>query len=344
MSTKIDMLSPEGEAKWDAYVNQSGASFYHYSTWRHLIKDVFGHDSYYIYATDDQNHITGILPLVRLKSLLFGNFLVSMPYFNYGGVVSDSVEVDRHLLEKAESLRVELGCSHLELRESKDRKNELPAKTDKVTMLLGLPGDPEELWKAIGAKRRAQVKRPIREGADFFFGGEELLDDFYTVFSINMRDLGTPVYSKRFFKNILDKFPKQAFIAIVRIKGVPVGAGFLLGNNGRIEIPWASTLRKYNKFGVNMFLYWNILKTAIEKQYKVFDFGRSSKDAGTLKFKKQWGAIQEQLYWNYLLPQGESLPEINPNNPKYSLVINVWQKLPLFVTRLLGPAIVKSLP
>jgi len=344
MSIKINTLNLDDETRWDVYLDRSSASFYHNSHWRHLIKDVFGHDSHYLYATDDKSQVTGILPLVRLKSLLFGDFLISMPYFNYGGALADSIEIERCLIEEAYNLRIALGCSHVELRETEDRNNEFPVKTDKVTMLLDLPGEPEELWKAIGAKRRAQVKRPIREGAEFFIGGKELLDDFYTVFSINMRDLGTPVYSKLFFKSMLEYFPEHTSIAVVRLNGNPVGTGFLVGYKGKMEIPWASTLRKYNKFGVNMFLYWNILKTAIEKEYRVFDFGRSSKGAGTLKFKKQWGAVQKQLYWNYLLPKGEFLPELNPNNPKYSFAINVWQRLPLSVTKLLGPAIVKSLP
>lgn len=345
MSINMKFLTPEMETRWDAYVDKSGASFFHYSRWRHLIKNVFGHDSYYLYLTNVHNQITGILPLIRLKSILFGDFLISMPYFNYGGVVADSIDDEKRLLDDAEQLRVTLGCSHVELRETVDRtSNKLAVKTDKVMMLLNLPDNPDVLWRAIGAKRRNQINKASKSGPEFVVGGIELLDEFYAVFSNNMRDLGTPVYSKKFFRSIIEEFPENVFIAVVRFNGQPAGTGFLIGYKYWLEIPWASTLRKYHKYALNMFLYWQILQTAIEKGYRVFDFGRSSKDSGTLKFKSQWGAAQEQLYWNYLMPNGENLPEINPNNPKYDLAIKVWKKLPLFVANVVGPPIVKRLP
>jgi serine/alanine adding enzyme len=337
---KLDKLS---ELLWNNYVTKKNASQYHYADWRHLIKEVFGHESYYIYALDENQDIVGILPLVRLKSLLFGDYLVSLPYFNYGGCVADNQKALDSLLVESDVLRKNLGCSHVELRSCLPIESELPCREDKVTMLLDLPDDADILWKNIGTKRRAQVKRPIREGVKFEFGGVELLDDFYHVFSINMRDLGTPVYSKSFFKAIFKWFPKKAHISIVRLDGEAVGTGFLLGNGQLVEIPWASTLRKVNKIGVNMFLYWNILRSSIEQGYTVFDFGRSSKDAGTLRFKKQWGAEQKQLYWYYQLASEGAIPQINHSNPKYRLLINVWKKLPVSVCNLIGPKIVKSI-
>jgi len=334
----------EAEAEWDEFVRRSGASIYHFANWRHLIKDVFGHDSYYLYARNNANEIIGILPLIRLKSFLFGDFLVSMPYFNYGGIAALSVEVEEKLYLAAEKLRGNLGCSFVEMREHKPRENKLPVRTDKVTTLLKLPAEVEELWGKIGAKRRSQIKRPIREGVEYIYGGRELLNEFYRVFSINMRDLGTPVYSKYFFNSIMDWFPENASIAIVKLHKQVVGAGFLLGHGETLEIPWASTIRKYNSLGINMYMYWNILKTAIEKKYRIFDFGRSSKEAGTLKFKKQWGGQEEQLYWYYLLRNDAALPRLNPNNPKFKFAINLWQKLPVPLANIVGPSIVKNLP
>ena len=225
-----------------------------------------------------------------------------------------------------------------------DEKVTLPCRTDKVTMLLNLPETAEELGKAIGAKRRSQIKRPIREGVTFELGGVELIDDFYHVFSINMRDLGTPVYGKSFFKQIFQTFPDNAKIAIARLNGEAVGTGFLIGNGQTMEIPWASTLRKVNKIGVNMFLYWNILTSCIEQKYQIFDFGRSSKNSGTLRFKKQWGAQESQLYWYYQLKEGQKIPQMNPTNKKYQLMIKTWQKMPVSLCNMIGPHIVKGLP
>ena len=339
----ISKLTSSHHGDWDDYARQKQASIYHDSRWPEIIKNVFGHDSYYLMAMENEKTV-GILPMVQLKSLLFGNFMVSMPYFNYGGVVADSKEITGSLIKAAQEQRKHLGCSHVEFRFDQEQDIDLPERTDKVTMLLDLPDDPEILWQEIGSKRRAQVKRPIREGAEFLYGGEELLDDFYHVFSTNMRDLGTPVYSKRFFVEILKTFKQESLIAVVRLNGEPVGAGFLIGHNGNLEIPWASTLRKFNRLGINMFLYWNILKTAIEKNYQVFDFGRSSKDAGTLKFKKQWGGKPLQLNWYYDLEPSSEIPVFNHKNLKYEAAVNIWKKLPLKITRLLGPHIVKNLP
>jgi FemAB-related protein (PEP-CTERM system-associated) len=339
----ISKLTKGHHAVWDDYVHKKRASIYHDSRWAELIKEVFGHDSYYLLATD-KKQVVGIFPLVQLKSLLFGNFLVSMPYVNYGGIVADSDAITASLIDSAHELSTGLGCSHIEMRFDREQASNLPVSTDKVSMLLELPGDSDELWQAIGSKRRAQVKRPIREGVEFVHGGAELLDDFYYVFSRNMRDLGTPVYSKIFFQKILLTFSESVFIAIVRLNGEAVGAGFLIGNNGKLEIPWASTLGKVNRIGVNMFLYWNIIKTAIEKEYQVFDFGRSSKDAGTLRFKRQWGATEKQLYWYYDLPEGAPLPGLNPKNKKFSAAIKFWKKLPVQVANTIGPQIVKNLP
>jgi len=344
MSIVVKVLKQCDEEKWDDYARRSHSNIYMNTKWRHLVKEIFGHDSYYLFAENEQEEFVGILPLIQLKSLLFGNFLVSMPYFNYGGVIGETSAIEQKLIEEADRLKTSLGCSHVELREIKKRESNTPVKVHKVTMLLQLPDDPEVLWKSIGAKRRAQVKRPLREGVEFLYGGKELIDEFYGVFSVNMRDLGTPVYSKEFFRAIFEYFPENASIGIVQLHGKAVGCGFLIGYEDRLEIPWASTMRKYNRLGINMYMYWNILKTAIEKKYKIFDFGRSSKDAGTLKFKKQWGGEESQLYWYYLLSESDSLPEINPNNPKYLLAINIWQKLPLFLTKMIGPSIVKNLP
>ena len=176
------------------------------------------------------------------------------------------------------------------------------------------------------------------------FGKEELIIDFYKVFSTNMRDLGTPVYSKEFFYRVIDAWYDKTHIVVVYINKRPVACALLLGFKEMLEIPWASALKKTNKIGINMYMYWNILNFAIDNGYDFFDFGRSSKDSGTYKFKKQWGAKPYQNYWNYWLSEGKELPQINPNNTKYKLLISSWKKLPLFISNILGPTIVKNIP
>jgi FemAB-related protein (PEP-CTERM system-associated) len=344
----IDMISihllEDGQEEWDNYVAiNPAASIYHRSDWKGLIHDVFGHDGLYLYARDDAGKIVGILPLVRLKSLFFGDFMVSMPYFNYGGAIADHPSIEQKLMDAANARAADLGVAHVEYRDDFQRTG-LPARTDKVSMILQLPDSGEELWRKFPSKLRAQIRRPYREQPEIMSGGEEYLDDFYTVFARNMRDLGTPVYGKSFFLNILQCFPENCSIVVITLSGRPVAAGFLLGHRDTLEIPWASTVRDANHLSINMLLYWEVLKFAIDKKYSQFDFGRSSRDAGTYRFKQQWGARPRQLYWHYWLKSGEELPSLNPDNPKFALAINIWKRLPLAICNLLGPSVVGNLP
>lgn len=341
--TEIGILDANLTAQWDAYVGQHPqGSLYHLVAWRDLIRSVFGHDSIYLYARR-AGAIVGVLPLIRLKSRLFGDYMVSVPYFNYGGAISESASVSELLMKAASDRARDIGCSHIEFRDIVARET-WPVRTDKVDMELALPADVATLWSMFSPKLRSQIRKPQKEGAEFVHGNIELLPDFYAVFSRNMRDLGTPVYGESFFKAVLEQFPQHASIALVRYQGRTVAAGFLLGHRGRLEIPWASSLREYNSLGVNMLLYMEILKLAIEGGYRTFDFGRSSMDSGTYRFKKQWGASEKQLYWHYWLVQGKHLPQLNPTNPKYRFAVSLWSRLPLWVANSIGPHIVKNLP
>lgn len=342
---KVHRVADDQAAAWNAFVEQTPqASVYHVYEWRQVIKQIFGHDAHYLAASDETGAIRGVLPTVRLRSRLFGDFLVSMPYFNYGGVVADGEDAADALIDAAADLARDLGVSHLELRHDSNIKPHWPVRTDKVAMYLPLPETPELLSKQLGSKLRSQIKRPQKEGAAGVDGGLELLDEFYAVFARNMRDLGTPVYPKRWFAAILQSFADRSRLFVVRHRGAPVAAAFVIGYRGRLEIPWASSLREANSIGVNMLLYWNVLEYACRERYAVFDFGRSTVDAGTFKFKKQWGAEPHQLYWHYWIRGGGQPPVINPSNPKYRLAVTAWQRLPLPVANRLGPWLVRNLP
>lgn len=211
-------------------------------------------------------------------------------------------------------------------------------------MILALPQDQNTLDSNLGAKLRAQINLGKKYKTEIAFGKLDLLDDYYRVFSLNMRDLGTPVYSKKFFRSILTAFPKSCTVVVVKLEGKPVSAAFLFGYKDLLEIPWASTIKKANKLNMNMLMYRAILGFAIDNKYQYFDFGRSTLDAGTYRFKKQWGAKPVQHYWYYDLAASGSTPKLNPDNPKYKLAISCWKKLPLFIANFIGPFIVKNIP
>ncbi|NWF73548.1 MAG: FemAB family PEP-CTERM system-associated protein [Nitrospirae bacterium] len=333
------------EAVWDRYVgDHQGATIYHLTAWRHVIGKIFGHPTLYYMATDEQGEVRGILPLVYLKSRVFGRFLVSLPYFNYGGVIAESEEVRDALLAEAVRDAGALGASHIELRHLSGMELAWPKKEHKVSMRLDLPPRYEDLLKGFPPKLRSQIRRGEKEGMTVTVGEGNLIDEFYAVFSRNMRDLGTPVYGKNFFAEILRSFPKETKIAVVYLEEKPVAAGFVMGFRNTLEISWASSDRRYARLAPNMLLYGSVLRYACEQGYRIFDFGRSTKDSGTYRFKQQWGARPVQLEWNYWLRDGQPLPELNPQNPKYSFAIETWKRLPLPLTTLIGPRISKYLP
>jgi len=343
-SMHVSEVGSDAADQWDAFVvTHPSSSVYHAWQWREIMIREFGCQAYYLVARDAAGAWRGVLPLVRLKSMLFGDFLVSLPFFTYGGSLADGPDADVALMSAAGELAEGLGVSHVEFRDQQPRKG-WAVRTDKVAMLLDLASTPEEQWTALGSKLRAQIKRPEREGATTRFGGVELVADFYRVFAQNMRDLGTPVYAQSLFRSIAERLPATARLAVVYLQGQPVAAGFTLRHRDRLEIPWASSLREWNRVGVNMQLYWSVIKDAIESGVHQFDFGRSSVDAGTYRFKSQWGARPKPLYWHYWLAPGQSIPGLSPANPKFALAISLWQRLPVWAANTIGPKIVRHLP
>lgn len=332
-------------ALWDRYVlDAPTATGYHLTAWRQVIEDTFGHRTVYLMARDGEGQIRGVLPLVLLASRLFGRFLVSVPFVNYGGVQASVQGVREQLLEAATQEARGLGAAHMELRQAEVLPICWPFKDHKVSMRLSLPNDFQDLWKNFPSKLRSQIRRPQKEGMVAKVGGSELLDEFYAVFSRNMRDLGTPVYGKRFFRSILETFPKETAICSVSLNGSVAAAGFVYRFRDMMEIPWASSDRRFDRLSPNMLLYSSVLEYACRQGCRDFDFGRSSVDSGTYRFKEQWGAKPTPLYWYYWVKNEGLIPELNPENPRYRLAISLWQKLPLAVTNVLGPYLVKYLP
>lgn len=340
----IRMAGPGDGERWDSFVQTcADGSCYHLWGWKNVVEKSFGHRTYYLMAEGPEG-IMAILPLVHLKSRLFGSFFVSLPFFNYGGLCGDAT-AGLSLLEEAARLARGAGASHMEMRHDRALDLGLPVKTAKVSMRLSLPNTAVALWDGLPSKLKSQIRRPQKEGFTTGRGREENLDAFYEVFAANMRDLGTPVYARSFFRAILEAFPQQTWIRTVRATdGTPLAAGFFVSFRGILEIPWASSLRRWSRHSPNMLLYWGALEEACTGGYQTFDFGRSTPGEGTFRFKEQWGARPHPLYWHYWLKDGGLLPELNPHNPRYRMAINSWRRLPLAITKIIGPSIVRNLP
>jgi FemAB-related protein (PEP-CTERM system-associated) len=343
MGIRIRHCKDQDSKAWSRYVASHNLScHYHQYSWRAFYAGYYLKQTYYLAALDEDKFV-GILPLVRQKSALFGDYLVSLPFVNYGGVLADDEAAANALLSAAADLGEEIGVSHIELREYRSRQG-YPCREEKVAMRLDLPDSEEKLGKALGAKLRSQIRRPMRENPTIHVGGLNRLGEFYTVFSRCMRDLGTPVYPRSMFEDIVRQFPGDTDVVIVERDFKPVAAALLIHYQGVTEVPWASSDRRFNRYSYNMLLYWKLLCRAIERGSTTFDFGRSTKDSGTYRFKKQWGAKPVQLYWNYWLAPGASLPNLSPENEKYSIARKVWQRLPIPLAEFIGPHVVKHLP
>jgi FemAB-related protein (PEP-CTERM system-associated) len=309
-----------------------------------VFAEALGHDAYCLEARAG-TETCGFLPLAYVHSLLFGRFLVSLPYLNYGGVVAESEYTARPLIERAVALADQLDVRYLELRS--ERTTVHPALSErpgyKANMRLELPRTPGVLWDRLSAKVRNQVRKGQKNGLAVVWGQEELLDAFYAVFSHNMRDLGTPVYGRSLFALALRHFPDRAEICVVQAEGQPVAAALLLHGWGVTEVPSASSLRAFNHTNANMLMYWHLLERAVERGQSVFDFGRSSPDSNTFRFKKQWGAIPFPTEWQYYVRSGTA-DDLRADNPNYQRMVSLWKRLPLWLSRFLGPRIVRGIP
>lgn len=337
----VGMAEEADRQAWDLFVSSRPlATAYHSWGWRTVIDRTFGHRAHYFVARRG-GRIEGILPLVEVKGLLFGRTLTSLPFVNYGGVLADTAEAAFALLEAAVATAGTVGATHIELRHIGRQFAELPCKTHKVTMRMPLaPG----LWERLDRKVRNQIRKAEKSDLRAERGGLALVPDFYTIFARNMRDLGTPVYTRRLFENVLDVFPDRAQIHVVRLKGQPIAAGVTFRSDGLIEVPWASSIRDFNNLCPNHLLYWHIMESAIADGCDTMDFGRSTPNEGTFKFKEQWGAEPVALHWEYWLPPGVAMPDQSPKNPKFRLAIEAWKRLPLPLANTVGPHIVRSIP
>ena len=334
-------VSPE---EWDTYVDGNpDATGYHTWRWRTVFEQAFGHTTRYL-AARRNGAVVGVLPLVLFRSPLFGRFVVSLPFVNYGGVVADDAAAADALLAEAERLGREAGAAHLELRHQRRQFDRLAVKAHKVSMLLRLARTADAAWAVMDRKVRNQIRKAEKSGLTASVGGAECLDDFYRIFATNMRDLGTPVYPRAFFEQVLEAYGGEAKIVVVSKDGTAVAAGMTVPFRKAIEVPWASSLGQFRSMCPNHLLYWSVIQQAIAQGFDVLDFGRSTPGEGTFQFKQQWGAEPLPLYWEYGLFRGATLPDQSPKNPKFRMAIEMWKRCPLWLTNVLGPRIVRGIP
>jgi FemAB-related protein (PEP-CTERM system-associated) len=264
---------------------------------------------------------------------------------NYGGVVANDTIVASALLRHAAEVAREQGLAHVELRHRSRMFEALPARQHKVAMILPLEPSAERIWTGLDRKVRNQVRKAEKSGLVVESGGRELLPAFYRVFAENMRDLGTPVYSRRLFDEVFAQYPESARVFCVqRDSRTTIAAGIAYRHRDGVEVPWASSLSRYRALCPNNLLYWRVIEWAVGLGLRFLDFGRSTPDGGTYHFKRQWGAVPHPLAWEYALVSRTTVPDQGPTNPRFDRAIALWKKLPVWASTTLGPPIVRSIP
>jgi len=333
--------------EWNEYVHShNNANIYHQIGWKTIIEDTFGHTGYYLVA---KNHgtIRGLLPLFFIKSRLFGRFLISLPFLDRAGVIADTPQIAALLCEAAIAMAQQTRVDFLELRNQEEISHvDFLAATHKVNFVLPSEAAADILWKKVLQKNvKNKVRKAWKNEISTDIGSStQYINDFYKVYCIHMRYLGTPVYPRNFFLNMLNEFPNNLKVFLAKYEDRIIGGKIVLGFKDTIYFIAQYSLRKYNEFHPNNLLYWSAIEYASKNGYKFCDMGRSNKDSGPYNFKKQWGAEPRQLYWQYYLNTSNQVPQVGPANPKFSWAISLWKRLPLRLTQIVGPLISRHIP
>jgi len=342
VSLTVRNYRSEDAARWEAFVLKCPeATFFHRIGWKEILEQVLHHRCHYLLAERD-SQIVGVLPLAEVKSFLFGHALVSLPFAAYGGVAADDPEVVSVLHEAAVWTARGLGVSHLELRDRARKEPSWPQQDLYVTFRKEIQPEVEANMLAIPRKQRAMVRKGIQRGLVSEI--DQDVGRFFDVYSDNVHRHGTPALSKRYFEALARVFGRDCeVLTVVSPQGKPVSSVLSFYFRDEVLAYYGGDLTDARDLAANDFKYWELMRRACERGYRIFDYGRSKRDTGPFDFKKNWGFEPQQLAYEYKLLRRDSIPQNNPSNPKFQAFIAAWRRLPRPVANTLGPWIVRSL-
>lgn len=327
--------------RWDAFVALCPqATFFHRAGWKEVIEDALGHDCYFLFA-EHNGDIQGVLPLGHVRSCLFGNSLTSVPFCVYGGIAALNQDARQALDDEAQRLAAELKVHYLEMRNLAPHHAEWPTKDLYVTFRKEIDPDHEKNMLAIPRKQRAMVRKGMNAG----LSGEidENVDRFYDAYATSLHHLGTPVNSINFYKKIKRVFGEECEVLTITKDSRVISSVMSFYFRDEVLPYYGGGTSEAREFAANDFMYWELMRRACERGIKIFDFGRSKKGTGSYSFKEHWGFEPQPLYYEHYLLGVQSMPEINPLNPKYQLFIRAWKAMPYAMTKIIGPMIAKNL-
>lgn len=335
-----------GEAeriRWQQFVDRHpDATFFHQWAYRTVVEKSFGHRAHYL-AAERGDEVVGILPLFEMKSVLFGHSLVSVPFAVYGGAVADDGEVHAALYGHAQELARDRGVDYLELRYMTDSGLTAPSHDLFYSFRREISPDHDANLKAIPRKQRRMVRQGEKHGLTCRTGPEEL-DTVYERYAQSVHRLGTPVYSRRFFRNLQTVLGEDCHCLTVWHEGTAVAGVMSFFFKDQVLPYYAGSRSEYRQVAPNDFMYWELMRIAAERGARIFDFGRSKRGTGAFDFKVHWGFEPRPMPYLFYVPSGGPMPQINTANPSYRRRIELWKRLPLWLTKQLGPRIIRMIP
>jgi len=337
----VKSMQPDDMARWDEFVlNCPEASFFHRAGWQAVIENAFGHKTWFLYA-ESNGRIQGVVCLAEIKSRLFGHSLISLPFCVYGGIAAET-EAARMALDVAtQELAVKLEVGHLEYRNVRPSHEDWLKKDLYVTFRKEILPDIEQNMLAIPKKQRAMVRKGIKAGLQSCI--DEDIDRFFCAYSASVHRLGTPVFSKKYFRLLKKTFGKDCEILTITNEGRVVSSVLTFYFRDEVLPYYGGGTNEAREVAGNDFMYWELMRLACERGYRIYDFGRSKAGTGAFDFKKNWGFTPQALHYEYQLHRAKEMPDNNPLSPKFQLFIRMWQRMPLSLANALGPHIVKDL-
>ena len=342
MAVVVRKLNSDDCADWDAYVQRAqDATFFHRAGWKTVLERAFGHSTHFLYAEED-GVIIGILPLAEIRSVLFGRSLASLPFCVYGGVVADTEEAAVALRAEACRLAESLKVGALELRNLRPSDAGWPVKNLYFTFRKAIEPDDEANLMAIPNRQRAMIRKGIKEGLQSEWDGGT--DRLYRVYAESVRNLGTPIFSAKYMRILREVFTDDCSVLMITHEGQDVAGVMNFYFRDEVLPYYGGSMASSRAIkGVNHFMYWELMRRSREQGYRVFDFGRSKVGTGPYSFKKNYGFEPQALPYEYHLVKSDAVPDVNPMNPKYRLLVNTWTKLPQPVANFIGPFLARSL-
>ena len=339
---RLSAKSDVNTAAWDDFVQTCPtATFFHRAGWQSILQEVFRHDTYFLYAETD-GHIEGVLPLAHVNSLLFGNSLVSLPFAVYGGVAASNEIAAQALEQEAQNIAKRLGVAHLELRHVAARHIDWPIQDLYVTFRKEIFPDEDANMLAIPRKQRAMVRKGVKNGlvSELDSG----VDRFFALYADNMHRHGTPALPKRYFQALRAEFGSDCeVLTVAGPDGRALSTVFSFYFRDEVLPYYAGDDEAARDCAANDFKYWELMRRSCARGCKVFDYGRSKHGTGSYTFKKNWGFEPQPLHYEYCLYKRDAIPQNNPANAKYKLLIETWRRLPIGVANWLGPFVVRNL-